>query len=401
MEFLGGRSIVSSSIKKTLTGLQIETYLLYILPITGLLFLSIFETPPFSIILGSSKETFVWSFFYGGQLIKIGFLFFYIYIYFKIALWLGQWVSVNIFNGTKYSETHLKSFFLSFAYLIFALGLGNFFMIIAIQHLSVGAAKDSVITASQLYMSMDRYIFGFDPQLWIQRFSHSAFLDYLFIQSYNMLYFFYITVFLGLILFNRDYFRHFIVAIFIAPFIAMPFWFAFPAVTPNEMYRKNLYSIPSIVATQHQYEEVNKSTRLIAYLHELEKSVEIPNQKHPLVTTNPSMHVTWGTIIVYYAIMLWWPLGFIFIPWLVLNILSTLYTFQHYAVDLPAGIVCGILAIILTKLLFRFEKKYYTGNYQHLYFLQVIQADWQYLISRCFYWWKKGTNFFRRSQKIT
>ncbi|MCL9683524.1 phosphatase PAP2 family protein [Legionella maioricensis] len=384
-------------IKKILTSFQLETYLLYILPITGLLFISLFENPPFSILSGISKETFAWSFFYGGQLIKIGFLFFYIYIYFKIALWLSQWVSVNMFNGQQPPNIRLKPFFLSFSYIMFAIGFGNFFMVISIQHLSQAASRESVIAASQLFMSMDRYIFGFDPQLWIQRFSNSSILDYLFIQSYVRLYLFFITVFIGLILFKIDYFRQFLVAIFIAPFIAMPFWFAFPAVTPNEMYRNNLYSLPSVLATQQEYEKTNKSTTLIAYLHGLEKSVENSTRKHPLVTTNPSMHVTWGTIIVYFAIRLWWPLGFIFIPWLVLNILSTLYTFQHYAVDLPAGIVCGVLSIIITKSLFKFEKKYYTGNYRLLYFVKALQSDMQSLISKWSHWCLKGKHFFSRT----
>ena len=140
-------------------------------------------------------------------------------------------------------------------------------------------------------MSMDKEIFGFYPQLWIQKFSMSPILDYLLLESYRKLPLFFTIVLTGLLLFNKTCFRKFLIAIFIAPFIAMPLWYALPAVTPNEMYRENMFSLKSISAIQKQYEEAVTSERLKTYLQRLNTVVENPQQKHPLVSTNPSMHV--------------------------------------------------------------------------------------------------------------
>jgi membrane-associated phospholipid phosphatase len=229
-------------------------------------------------------------------------------------------------------------------------------------------------------MSIDKEIFRDIPQLWIQQFSKIHFVDYLLIESYCTLCFFLAVVFLGLLLFNKKDFRKLILAFFIAPFLAMPFWYVLPAVSPDDMYRKNLYSLKSILPIQKQFEETSKGEKLSAFLNFLEQMDTDKTKKgHPLISTNPSMHVAWGEIITYYSIILWWPLCFVFMPWLILNIISTVYTMQHYVIDLPCGLICGAIAIIITNSLFKFEKKYYTGTYIPLYFISIIQADVHYL----------------------
>lgn len=364
--------------KKLLLSFQIETYFLIILPVLWILINSFTEK---SILLESKNDLVLWSFFYGGYLIKIGLQFFYLYIYFKIFIWLGQWLSTKISKEENTPTIHLKQFLLSIIYIMLAIGLINLVLVLSLRQLSAASSQASMIAASQLFMSMDKEIFGFYPQLWIQKFSMSSILDYLLLESYCKLPLFLTIVLMGLLLFHKTYFRKFLIAIFIAPFIAMPLWYALPAVTPNEMYRENMFSLQSITAIQKQYEKAVTSERLKTYLQRLNKSVENPRQKHPLVSTNPSMHVAWGVIITYFAIILWWPLGFIFIPWLILNMLATLYTMQHYAVDLPTAFICAALAIIITNGLFKFEKKYHTGKSSSLYFINIIQNDIKFLKS--------------------
>lgn len=362
--------------KKLLSSFQIETYLLIILPITWILLSTFFER---SILLQSKRDLVLWSFFYGGSLIKIGLLFLYIYLYFRLIILFGNWLGRKIFKDVSTPKIDLKQFLLSIIYIMVAIGLYNLVLALSLTQLSDVSSRASMIAASQLFMSMDKGILGFYPELYIQKFSISSTLDCILIQSYCNLPLFFSIVLIGLLLFNKTNFRKFLLAIFIAPFIAMPLWYALPAVTPNEMYRENMFSLHSLSVTQKQYEEAVTSKRLEAYLNLLDKSVEKPQQKHPLVSTNPSMHVAWGAIITYFSIILWWPLGFIFIPWLIFNMLATLYTLQHYAVDLPSGLVCATIAIVLTSYLFKFEKKYYTGKHSSLYFINIIQNDIRFL----------------------
>jgi hypothetical protein len=70
---------------------------------------------------------------------------------------------------------------------------------------------------------------------------------------------------------NKKDFRKLILAFFIAPFLAMPFWYVLPAVSPDDMYRKNLYSLKSILPIQKQFEETSKGEKLSAFLNFLEQ----------------------------------------------------------------------------------------------------------------------------------
>ncbi|CDZ78982.1 hypothetical protein BN59_03297 [Legionella massiliensis] len=364
-------------IKNFLKSHQIETYLLIFLPILWISITGVFEHSPFSILLGKKGNLLSWSFFFGGHLIKKGFAFFYLYLYFRVALWLSYLVRTKLFHEQAPPSFSLKSFLLSFCYFTIAIGLGDLLLVVTLKQLSLSSSQNEMIAASQFYMSLDRYIFGFDPQIWIQRFSDSQTLDFLLIQSYRRLPIFFAFVFFGLLFFNKQNFRKLLIAIFLSPLIALPFWYALPAVTPNEMYRQNMFDLPSITATQQEYKEAMTSSDLKAYLKLVERHIENPKQKHPLVSTNPSMHVCWGIIVTYFAILLWWPLAFIFVPWLIFNIFATLYTVQHYFVDLPPGLVCAIFVIFTTNYLLKLEKKYYVGNYAPLYFIDIIQEDTQ------------------------
>ena len=370
------------NLKKMLRSHQLETYLLIILPVTWILLSVFFEKSVFPIMMESNNKLKIMSFFYAGSLIKIGLELLCLYIYFRIFIFFGAWAGRKIANDRNTSTLDPKRFLLSFVYLMVSIGLYNFVLILSITQLSAASSHSNITNASQLYMSMDNHIFGVYPHLWIQSSLFNS-MDFLLVQTYCKLPLFFTVVLIGLLLFNKKNFREFLIAIFFVPFIAMPFWYILPAVTPDEMYRQNIFSLQSNIPTQHEYEAAITSENLKSFLKRLEIDIEKPSQNHPLVSTNPSMHVAWGAIITYFSMILWWPLGFVFIPWLLLNMLSTLYTMQHYAVDLPGGLVCAAMAIIITNRLFKFEKKYYTGKYIPLYFVNVIQADIQSLKA----WW--------------
>jgi membrane-associated phospholipid phosphatase len=307
-------------------------------------------------------------------------------------LWLGYWVTTRVLKHPAEKTLDIKRFLLGFIYITACIGLSNLMLVTILQQLSMSASKAEMIAASELYMNIDRAFFGVDPQLWIQQWSAYQPIDLLLIESYRLLPKCMALVLLGLILTKKESFRRLLVTIYLAPFIAAPLWYVLPAVTPNEMYRNNMFSVHEIKATQQQYQQAPMSIKLKDYLATLEESVENPKQEHPLVTTNPSMHVCWGVLLCYFAFILWRPLGFIFVPWLVLNILATLYTLQHYVIDLPFGILFAIITLILTNYLFKKEHAYYTGHYDALYFIDAVQRDIRQLLGWCFGW-------FRRSKK--
>ena len=370
--------------------LHVETYILIILPILWILISGFFERPLFSILLGDKAELWSRSLFFGGDMLKTGCIIFYLYIYIKLFIWSGQQIRIKVFKEQLPPTTNMKLFLLSFFYITIAIFFSSLLVIFTVKQSSLASSPSKMIVASELYMKMDMAVFTVDPRLWlIDFFTHTRW-DFLLTYVYRKLDWAFALVLIGLLLFKKTLFRKYLIAFFLAPMIALPFWLALPAVTPNEMYRNNMFLIPSVNIIQQQYEKVPLGKNLSKFLDYAEENIENPKQKHPLVSTNPSMHVCWGFLITYFAILLWRPLGFIFIPWFILTFLSTIYTFQHYVIDIPAGIACAIFTIVLTNYLFKYERKCYIGNYNLLYFLDVFQEDIKQWFWFCFKKFKKS-----------
>ncbi len=312
-------------------------------------------------------------------MLRIGFAVFYFYLYIKLFIWLNQITRNKLFKESIHSNTDMRKFIASFIYITMAICLSTLLLVFTVKQSSLASSQADMVSSSELFMKMDRALIPSDPRLWlIDLFTHTK-LDFLLTYIYRKIDWVFAFILVALLLFQKTLFRKYILAFFLAPTLALPIWLAWPAVTPNEMYRNNMFHIPSIDKIQEVYKQVPLGYHLDKFMNYVEGHIENPKQEYPLVSTNPSMHVCWGFLITYFAILLWRPLGFIFIPWLLLTCVSTIYTFQHYLIDVPAGILCGLITIIFTNYLFNYERKYYTGNYSSLYFLDVLQED----IKRC------------------
>jgi hypothetical protein len=367
------------TLKNIFKNYPLETYILIILPISWVLFSSAYNQSILSIHVEGKWEFIIWG-FYSGHLIYLGLMILYFYFYFRLIIGIANWVSKKVLGDTTPKIFKIRTFILSFIYLLLWLGLSNLVLALFLQQLAKESSPESIINASELYMSMDKEIFGGIPQLWIQHFSQNYLFDYLLIESYCKLFLFVTIVFLGLLFFNKEQFRKFVLAFFVASFLGVPFWYWLPAVSPDDMYRRNIYSLKSVTPIQKQFEEAIKSEKLKTFLGALEQiDTKATKKKFNMVSTNPSMHVAWGGIITYYSLILWWPLGFVFIPWFLLNMISTVYTMQHYVVDLPCGLICAAIAIAISHFIFKFEKKYYVGNYAPFYFITMLQSDFSYV----------------------
>jgi hypothetical protein len=368
-------SSLSIQIRKELTSPSIEFYFFVLLPSVWIGLFALFDSNQLRVIFTNlTKIAYLYSLF-GGKLGVLGFLFFYVYLYFRGAYSLASWVGVRFFNSASISTARMKPFLYSYVYFILAIALAATLMIMYIQWLANNAPRHDVIDASLFYMEMDQKLFGFDPVRAIHYVSRYPLIDFLLIKSYSYLSVFFGCLFIVLMLYSKELFRKLVFAAFLAPVLAIPLWHKLPAVTPFELTYENRFSLASLDLQQQQYQLQSTSPRLKEFLETLSSTYENPNDPHPLVTTNPSMHVAWGCIISYYAALLWWPLGFIFVPWLVCTMLSTLYTYQHYSVDIPTGIIYAIMTISLTHFLFMLEKKYHGEHAPMFYFVDVFQRD--------------------------
>jgi membrane-associated phospholipid phosphatase len=157
-------------------------------------------------------------------------------------------------------------------------------------------------------------------------------------------------------------FRQFILSFFLAFMLAMPIWFTFPTVTPNELFRENVFAAstdtPLAQYAIAQSQMIGPMTT--ALLHDVSHMQSNPAISHYHVPTFPSMHVAWGIVLVYFAFIIAWPVGILFTVWWILNITGAVFSLQHFGVDVIAGTIIGSLAFTVSGYLLRFEDRFLT-----------------------------------------
>jgi membrane-associated phospholipid phosphatase len=144
-----------------------------------------------------------------------------------------------------------------------------------------------------------------------------------------------ISVFAFYLLFDRKDFFKYIFAIFISALIALPLWYSFPVNSPNNFY---LSKNPTPVG-------YNIGSNVL----ELQKEIREEQKNSMPISTFPSMHTTWGILMVYYLYKNYKKSIIVFGPWLFFMILGTFYLGQHYLVDILMAFPIAILTIFLSE----------------------------------------------------
>lgn len=134
----------------------------------------------------------------------------------------------------------------------------------------------------------------------------------------------------------------------IATSLSAPFWIMFPAISPLEGFVDDKIGMT-------MPEEVSRDLSLISWdekMDELLSPMRIfwksGENGFYAITSFPSMHIAWATILLFYGAMFSRLFFLILIPHFILNALSTVYFLQHYAVDIPLGIAIGLLAALIS-----------------------------------------------------
>lgn len=249
-------------------------------------------------------------------------------------------------------------------FLIIGLSLAILSPAIRILFFSADPIKTGLV--SEALMEIDLKIFGDYPVFFLQGLSKFPIIEKAIIISYKHL--FTIASLLFILLFFSKMkwaFRRLIFSFFICAIISFPFWFMAPAISPQSMYGKNILGTlpgrisPDITAN---LASIKRSESLTGFIVKADKFWIDESGESLAVSTNPSLHAAWGVVVIFFAFVFSPILGIVLLPWFVMNTLGTVYTFQHYGIDVILGILVGGLALILTDLIFRLEKKYYTGR---------------------------------------
>lgn len=258
--------------------------------------------------------------------------------------------------------------------LVMLSGFSSLSTLIVRYHLFTSSSPGDIASASNSLMNWDYKIFGFYPPLWLQNFARYSWLDTTLILAYGSLALALTSTMFFLAIGSTALFRRFVIALFFALFLSLPFWYALPALTPDEMYRQNILrsTAPADIQT-HLYQFSLSSTNLIQHL--TTRSLSQPAYHAYAVSSFPSLHASWGIIIAYFCLRLWYPLGLFLVPWSILNLLGTVYTTQHYAVDTLFGVVIAIVAIIFANHVFSQRGQPAPAAAKYFAILSSVQQD--------------------------
>jgi len=136
-------------------------------------------------------------------------------------------------------------------------------------------------------------------------------------------------------------------AFFLGLMIMFVGWVLFPALSPQDRFRDNIYELPMEESIQPYLAAYHPQEEITVFLE------EVREQKTSLqflpTTTMPSAHVAWALLLVYYSYRTFRWLIVLSLPFAILSSIGTVLFAQHYLVDIPAGIAIGLLSIWVAR----------------------------------------------------
>lgn len=204
----------------------------------------------------------------------------------------------------------------------------------------------------QLFIAIDRLIFGADPTIWISQFAHPVLTEILqFV--YGLFYF--LPIILSLALFKNKRLAALDFAIFMIIygfFLSYIAYFAMPGVGPR--------------FTLHDFDSINIQLPGIWITNFLREIVNI-GESIPAGTLNPaeivqrdvfpSGHTMITLIIIYLSIKLKSRSRYFLVPIGILLIFSTVYLWYHYVIDLIGGALLMAFSVWSGKYIFNWWQK--------------------------------------------
>lgn len=351
-----------------------ETYIYIILPVLVILIAIVIKPDLYEYTLETIKKSIYSNGLIGGWYFSRAISVIYILLMIHLATIIFKSRKSNDIEALRTSLTRI---FFSMLYISLILASIVFFISITVGLLG-GSAKDNVIAASNLMMEWDMNIFGTYLPFSMQALFNYPVLDTLFMFSYLNLSVVLSSAFLIFFLTSKQLFRSFMLAFTLIYMISIPIWYAFPAISPDEMYRANIFEETTFQISDTEAIEnavIAPSVQsLVDTLAEL-KTWSRPEDNYYAVTAFPSMHVAWGLLIAYFSYLLWKPLLFLTGPWSVFNLAGSIYSLQHYAVDIIASIVLVVIIILAVRFIMNTNYGRSRNNFSGFYIIDLLQED--------------------------
>ncbi len=289
-----------------------------------------------------------------------------------------MWLRKNKESTATVIVQNLRSFFFVFGIFYLATIATAF----SVQLLFNGVDPIHAGVVSNKLMALDKIFFGVYPTFYLQTLITNDVLGFVIVKAYAYLIPVVLLLTVVLVFSKTLLFRKFILAYFIAGAIGIPFWILVPAVSPSSMYRLNELHMTPPVAVMQSLEETKFTPYMTSVFEKLDTYWRDPSGKSLNITAFPSMHAAWGIVVAVIAIELWAPLALLVIPWVLAELVGTVYTLQHYAIDTVFGILVGLGALYLSRKILGVEGRYFTDRYDLFASLREFQRQAKKLFCR-------------------
>lgn len=154
---------------------------------------------------------------------------------------------------------------------------------------------------------------------------------------------------------NKKLFKGYVMSMFIALALALPFWYFFPINSPNNAFLRS--------SSQTSYFNANLSLAIENYqpnatIKSFQEKTRREQKEAPPVSTLPSMHWVWSGIIVYYLFKKERKTIALSSIWLLFNLFGTIYLGNHYLLDGLAALPIIAISLFLAEFFIKIEQNY-------------------------------------------
>lgn len=210
---------------------------------------------------------------------------------------------------------------------------------------------NSVNLQDEVLMDLDFYLTGTHPYFYLVSLSFPGWFYQIVVFSFKELSLIAIIAAIYIFIKNKLTFQEFSASFCLALFLMLPLWLIFPALSPQDRFIDNVYQLPVSPVIAKELKTYNPNHYIQQFLIETRERKEAGKNPYLPTSTMPSAHVAWAILVGYYLFRAKVAAGFIFTPLLVLSVLGTVFLAQHYFIDIVAGTIVSLLAIIIISFL--------------------------------------------------
>lgn len=210
---------------------------------------------------------------------------------------------------------------------------------------------NSVNLKDEALMSLDFSLIGTHPYFSLASLSLPDWFYQMVVFSFEKLSLIVIIAAIYIFFKNKSVFKEFSASFCLVLFLMLPLWLIFPALSPQDRFIDNVYRLPISSAIAEEVEAYNPNHYVKQFLIEMRDRKEAGKNPYLPTSTMPSAHVAWAILAGYYFFRTRVASGIIFLPFLCLSTLGTVFLAQHYFIDIVAGILISLLAIATIRIL--------------------------------------------------